>query len=208
MDGSEQPKRGRKFDDVLNGARQVFLSRGFEGAGVDEIARVSGVSKATLYSYFQDKEQLFVEVVRTECQRMADGAEASIDPTAPAELVLHFVAEQIVRFTLSDFSIKIFRICVAEAERFPKLGREFYEAGPLMGQRRLAEYFRAAAERGELHVEHFELAADQFTELCQALLYPQIIFGIRSEFSEDEIKHVAHEAVMTFLARYRSDTGV
>ncbi len=203
-DGSEQPKRGRKFDEVLNGARDVFLSRGFEGAGVDEIARVAGVSKATLYSYFADKEQLFVEVVRSECKLMADGAAASIDVGAPAADVLYFVAEQIVRFTLSEFSIKIFRICVAEAERFPKLGREFYEAGPLMGQRRLVEFFKAATERGDLRMTNFELAADQFSELCQALLWPQLVFGIRTDFTDDEITEVSREAVRTFLARYAS----
>ena len=43
-------KKGRKFDQVLDGAREIFLRDGFEGASVDEIARAAGVSKATLYS--------------------------------------------------------------------------------------------------------------------------------------------------------------
>jgi AcrR family transcriptional regulator len=43
------------------------MAQGFETASVDEIARVSGVNKATLYFYFPDKVQLFVEVVRSEC---------------------------------------------------------------------------------------------------------------------------------------------
>ena len=44
-------RRGRKFEQVLEGATQVFLQHGFEGASVDDIAREAGVSKATLYSY-------------------------------------------------------------------------------------------------------------------------------------------------------------
>ena len=63
---AEIQRSGRKFDQVLAGAREVFLANGFEGASMDDIARVAGVSKATLYSYFPDKRILFTEVVTTE----------------------------------------------------------------------------------------------------------------------------------------------
>ena len=54
-------KQGRKWDQVLDGARKVFMRDGFEGASVDDIVREAGVSKATLYSYFPDKRLLFIE---------------------------------------------------------------------------------------------------------------------------------------------------
>ena len=44
-------RKGRKVDQVLAGAREIFLRDGFEGASVDDIARASGVSKATLYTF-------------------------------------------------------------------------------------------------------------------------------------------------------------
>lgn len=62
-------RRGRKFDQVLDGARRIFLRDGFERASVDDIARESGVSKATIYAYVGDKERLFLEVMREECLR-------------------------------------------------------------------------------------------------------------------------------------------
>ena len=74
-------RRGRKFDQVLAGAREVFLRDGFEGAVVDEIARQAGVSKATLYSYFPDKRLLFVEVAKQECRAQSDAA-LSEEPAA------------------------------------------------------------------------------------------------------------------------------
>ena len=64
-------RRGRKFAQVVAGARQVFLEHGFVGASVDEIARVKDVFKATLYSYFPDKRMLFVEVVRSKQMALA-----------------------------------------------------------------------------------------------------------------------------------------
>ncbi|WP_291737881.1 TetR/AcrR family transcriptional regulator, partial [Leisingera sp. F5] len=72
-------RTGRKFDQVLAGAREVFLADGFEGASVDNIAKAAGVSKATLYSYFPDKRVLFMEVVRSVCVQQS---EASLDLAA------------------------------------------------------------------------------------------------------------------------------
>ena len=65
-------KKGRKFDQVVEGARTVFLRDGFEGASVDDIAREANVSKATLYSYFPDKRVLFLEIASQETHRQAD----------------------------------------------------------------------------------------------------------------------------------------
>ena len=64
--------KGRKFDQVLEGARTVFMRDGFERASVDDIAREAGVSKATLYAYFPDKRLLFMEIASAECRRQAD----------------------------------------------------------------------------------------------------------------------------------------
>lgn len=198
----DQVKRGRKFEQVLEGARKVFLSDGFEGASVDVIARAAGVSKATLYSYFPDKKLLFMEVARCECCRQADEAVELMDMTALPEQVLTQAATRLVDFFLSKFGVQVFRICVAESDRFPELGREFYESGPNLVRTRLTEYFEAAVARGELEINDMALAADQFCELCKTDLFPRIIFGVQSAFSESERNRIIKGAVETFLARY------
>lgn len=203
MDGSDQEiRRGRKYDQVLDGARRVFMSDGYEGASVDEIARAAGVSKATLYSYFPDKRLLFMEVARSECCRQSDSALEVIDTAAPPRAVLTQAARHFLGFLLSDFGQRVFRICVAETDRFPELGREFYDSGPRLMRARMVEYLRLATGRGELAIEDFDLAADQFAELCKADLFPRLVFGLDREFGEDEIARVIDGAVEMFLARY------
>ena len=178
------------------------MADGFEGASVDDIARAAGVSKATLYSYFPDKRLLFMEVARTECGRMADRALDLIDQTRPPREVLAIAARQIVTFLLSSFSQQVFRICVAERDRFPELGRAFYVNGPEMGRDRLCTYLTEAIARGELQITDLTMAAEQFSELCKARLWIRAVLGIQLEFSEEEIGQVVDEAVETFLARY------
>lgn len=195
-------RTGRKFHQVLNGAREVFMADGFEGASVDDIAKVAGVSKATLYSYFPDKRLLFMEVATTECTRMADRALELIDPSKPPREVLSIAAGQIVPFLLSDFAQQVFRICVAERDRFPELGKAFYASGPEMGRNRLTEYMREAVERGELVIDDVPMAAEQFSELCKAKLWLRAMFGIQTTFTEAEIDDVVRNAVEMFMARY------
>lgn len=201
-DGVIEPKKGRKYDQVLDGARQVFLSDGFEGASVDDIARAAGVSKATLYSYFPDKRVLFMEVAKNECCRQADEAIESIDVNAPVQQVLCDIACQMIDFITSNFGQRIFRICVAESDRFPELGREFYESGPRMIRDQLVEYFDEAIARGELTIEDRTLAADQFHELCKADLFPRMVFNLSDQFTEAEKMRVVNGAVDMFMARY------
>ncbi len=195
-------RTGRKFSQVLEGARQIFLRDGFEGASVDDIARAAGVSKATLYSYFPDKRLLFMEVAQTECARMADRTLDLIDQTQPPRQVLTAAATRIVSFLLSDFAQRIFRICVAESDRFPELGRSFYASGPEMGRERMSGYLQQSIDRGELQIDDVTMAAEQFSELCKAKLWTRAVFGIQTEFSQAEIDEVVTHAVDMFMARY------
>lgn len=201
-DATTVVRTGRKFDQVLAGARKVFMADGFEGASVDDIAKAAGVSKATLYSYFPDKKLLFMEVAKHECHRMAEETAARIDGTKPVTEVMTLAAVEIVTFLTSGFGRQIHRICIAEAERFPELGRAFYENGPERGRERLAVYLHNMVEAGEMEIEDVPFAAEQFSELCKCRLWTRSVFGVQTDFTAEEIRFVASEAVRMFLARY------
>lgn len=202
MDVQVEIKRGRKFDQVIEGARQVFMADGFEGASVDEIARVAQVSKATLYSYVPDKRLLFIEVAKCECLRQADLAIAQISGDGPVDKALFNAASTMVRFFMSDLGRQTYRIAVAESERFPEIGRAFYDAGPTIARNALCEFLRKKTVAGDLSVDNVELAADQFIELCKAGHHTKSVMGVKTDFTDAEIDTVIHGAVETFMARF------
>jgi len=203
MNAEAQIKKGRKFDQVIDGARSVFMREGYEGASVDEIARDAGVSKATLYSYFPDKQHLFLAVLEAECAQQAEiefligTRELSVEDT------LHVICKTLMTFILSRFGQDMFRVCVAETQRFPELGRSFYESGPKKWGRKIAQFLDSPRARAVLTIEDTAIASDQLAQLCRTDLMLKVLFGIEDEPSEAEIDRVAAEAVKTFLARYR-----
>lgn len=195
-------KQGRKFDQVLEGARKVFMRDGFEGASVDDIVREAGVSKATLYSYFPDKRLLFIEVAKIECQAQSDDAVAEITSSDDVRYALTTAAKRMTRFFMSDVGLQVHRIIVGESQRFPEIGREFYESGPAKVHAILRHFLQRAVEAGSLRIDDIDLAADQFPELCKAGLHLKLVLGLREPPTEAEIDRVIDGAVDMFMCQY------
>ncbi len=193
-------QRGPKCAQVLEGARKVFMDRGYEGASVDEIARVAGTSKATLYSYFPDKRQLFEAVMQTQVGRTGEVMRPDT-PGEPVEVALRRMAASFATFLFSPGAQEMFRVCIAEAGRFPEVGAAFHASGPMRARSQLIAFFEAAAARGDLVIDDAETAADQFAALCKSGLFLRALLG-GSRPGEEEITRIADEAVRTFLARY------
>ena len=63
---------GAKRSQIMDGARSVFLSAGFDGASMNDVARAAGVSKGTLYAYFSSKDELFEAIIRGEYAQAAE----------------------------------------------------------------------------------------------------------------------------------------
>ncbi|MBF9031323.1 TetR family transcriptional regulator [Rhodobacterales bacterium HKCCE3408] len=202
MNAQPPVKKGRKYDQVIAGAREVFLREGYEGASVDVIARDAGVSKATLYSYFPDKQALFLAVLSGECdiQKRASTELEFRERDVPQ--ALHGIAESMIGFLLSETGLAIFRVCVGEAQRFPEIGRAFYETGPRMGMAMLSGFLASPKAQAVLDIDDPDQAADTFISLCRSDLMLRRIMGVDGAPDPAVISAAADEAVRTFLARY------
>lgn len=197
--GGDPEKRGR----ILLGARSVFNARGFDAASMSEIATAAGVSKGTLYVYFEDKEHLFVALIEQERESQKQTMYAALDESADLVQALHTFGVRLARLLTSPFALSAHRIVLGVAERMPDVGRDFYDRGPLQGARRLASFIDTHREKGALALDDAALAAAQFLDLCQAtLLRPRLFNAQREAPSDAEIDTVVREAVAMFLARY------
>ena len=113
------------------------------------------------------------------------------------------ICNKLITFFLSDFGQDMFRVCVAEAKRFPELGITFYESGPRHWGDKIAGFLSSEKAQAVLNIEDPYLAADQLAQLCRTDLMLKVHFGIESNPPEDEIALIVDEAVRTILARYR-----
>jgi AcrR family transcriptional regulator len=194
--------RSPKARQILAGAREAFLELGFEGASVDAIARRAGVSKGTIYNYFPDKTAIFAAFVEGICQDQAQAAFGLDELDHGIEASLRRLCRRYVEFLLTPLAQNAFRVAVAEAQRFPDLGRAFYDSGPDLGVRRLTQFLAVARDRGELEIDDLDLAAHQLSELCKADLFYKRLLSVKRTVQAEEIERVADGAAQTFLRAY------
>ncbi|AMJ62088.1 TetR/AcrR family transcriptional regulator [Bosea sp. PAMC 26642] len=192
-----------KRRQILDGALDVFMARGFDAASMSDIATAANVSKGTLYVYFEDKEHLFVALIEREREIQRMGAFEALNDDPDLAHALTRFGEGLVRLLVSDFAVSAQRIVLGVAERMPELGREFYERGPMQGTQRLSAYLRRKRQEGLLSIDDPDLAAAQFLDLCQStLVRPRLFNADRFPPTQQDIRRVVASAVAMFLARY------
>jgi AcrR family transcriptional regulator len=196
---------GAKRRQIIEGARRVFLAEGFDAASMGEIARAAGVSKGTLYVYFENKERLFDAIVGEECRAHAEGIFTFDLANRDVDAVLTRLGIAYVQFLCRPGGpSSMQRTVIAIAERMPEVGRHFYETGPAQGIALLASYLSAQVAAGVLAVEDCEIAAAQFMDACQSTLFKPVLFNFGATPTPERIERVVKIAVRTFLAAYRA----
>jgi AcrR family transcriptional regulator len=191
-----------KRRQILDGAREVFLARGFDAASMGDIAAAAGVSKGTLYVYFENKQKLFAALVAEQCRQTAERAFVldAVDQDARAALIK--LGKSFIDGLTRPQHVATIRIVTAVAGKLPELGRIFLDSGPRAGAARLSDWLRAKIALGELKIANVELAAWQFLSLCQGPVLASIILGGEPRPSDARMNEVVTSAVDVFLAAY------
>lgn len=194
----------RKRRQIMDGAGRVFSALGFDAASMNDVAREAEVSKATLYVYFENKEQLFTAICAERRDRNISDLIGYLDVSKPVDVALTEFCKEMLRRSSQPFVIAAHRVVISVAERMPEIGREFYEAGPKRLASALADFIRSHVAAGHLHqVDDPHLAAAQFLELGQATVFRKRLYAIaREPASEEEIRIASDGAVRLFLAAY------
>jgi AcrR family transcriptional regulator len=196
-----------KRRQILEGARAAFLAMGFDGASMNDVARLAGVSKGTLYVYFTNKEALFEALIREERRQQAEQLFVLDDSSHDVRLVLTALGISLIEIMTSPKSIAQIRTVIGVVNKFPQVGRAFFEAGPHYGIERLSIWLSKQAEAGFLRLDDPRLAAMQFMELCQAGVFKRLLFGMVETVEPGAIRHSVEAAVNVFMAAYGRATA-
>ena len=185
---------------IIEVAREVFEEHGFGGASMSEIAARVGGSKATLYSYFASKEELFVAVVRSFAESHLNEVFGALDASTDLAEGLRQFGERFIGVIYRDDIVRAYRNIFAASNT--SIGRLFYDRGPLEGLTEVAGYLRTAMELGKLRTTDPLIAAQHFTALLKAEGFERITLGVVEQLSPDEIAPMVARAVDVFLRAY------
>lgn len=201
-----RPSSLRKRRAILDAAEQVFLRDGYLAANMDELTALSGVSKQTVYAHFGSKESLFVALVVSMTREVGDSLHMELpDPASHDELraILEEQADRQLAAVTHPRILRLRRLAIAEALRFPDLGRALWENGPQRAVVRLGAYFARLSEAGWLRTEDPEFTATFYNWLVMGhSVNEAMLLGDNSRPDGPERRRRCVEAVRIFLAAH------
>lgn len=197
-----RPKDPGKRAAILDAAKRLFVSQGFERVSMDQIAAEAGVSKLTVYSHFGDKESLFAEAVRAHCEQGMPTSLFDAEPGTPLRERLLAIGHAFFAMVMTPEAIAGHRTLCSPQVTASGLPAVFWEAGPQRVQGAFAALLVRRAACGELDVEDVDLAASQFFTLLKGEPHMQAVFGYCCHRRRTDASRHVVAAVDFFLRAY------
>jgi TetR/AcrR family transcriptional regulator, mexJK operon transcriptional repressor len=203
---TDERQSARKRRAILDAATRAFLTGGYLGTSMDQIAAAAGVSKQTVYKHFADKQRLFSEIVSSTVDEASDAVYEEVqrlEDSGDLESDLRDLARRQLEMVMQPRLMQLRRLVIGEVARFPELGRGFYERGPGRTIPALAKAFEGLAARGALDVDDPLLAAQHFNWLVMsAPINRAMLLGQDGPPPADELDRYAAGGTRAFLAAY------
>lgn len=195
-------REGEKFRLVLDTARSVFLEHGYDRASMDLIAHEAGVSKATVYAYFETKQQLLFKLVQEECKAVVPNLLPAVTfPIQDIEAELRTIARNFTCIFLNNRGLEFYRLIISIVKQFPEVAMVFMEAGPIQHQAEISDFFNRAVQQGLLEIEDVNLAVKQFLGLVTADLPLTWLLAMQPN-SLEQYEALINSGVRLFLNYY------
>jgi AcrR family transcriptional regulator len=163
--GRREDNKSERLKAILAAALEEFSEQGFAVARLDTIAEKAGIGKGTVYLYFDSKEALFEEAVRSFISPVMERVEGvAFTREGSAENLLRMMIGTLYREIIGTERRKLLRLLIAEGPRFPQLLSFYHGEVISRGMGAMRQVLAYGIERGEFAAE---AARD----------YPQLIFG-------------------------------
>ena len=198
----------RKRQAIIQAAGEVFLRHGYLGATTDEVAARASVSKQTLYKHFADKEHLYAEVILDASAGVLDvlssATASTLQDAQDVRKALRALADSFLSALLQPDYVRLRRLVIAEADRFPEVGTAWFEGPFDRTLVILGEAMQRLADRGLLrNLSDPTRAAYQFAGLVMYQPMNQVMFaGTDAIPPAGQLNRIADSAVDMFLATY------
>lgn len=189
---------------LLDAALTVFARQGYSGTSMDTVAAVAGLTKPTLYKYFDSKETLFTAMM--EARR--DDMLLAFDQPSPKAMVLqlHAFAWGYARTVMRPDLMSLARLIIGEAQRFPEIGRAYQASGPDRVFDGMITYLTALREAGRLAFDEPDLAAHDLWGLVLSGLRTRALYEPDWQPDVDELARYIHNGLRVFLRAYSTQS--
>lgn len=185
---------------ILEASLTVFSEAGYSGATMDAIAATVGISKPTLYKYFESKEALFAAMMLSKRDAMLLSFEQPSSEGMIRQLLVFAwrYADTVMRPDL----LSLARLVIGETHRFPEIGRAYQNAGPDQVLTGMMAWLTAQRKAGRLAFDDAELAAEDLWGLILSAPRTRSLYKPDVDHTRLELARYVNNGLRVFLRAY------
>lgn len=204
--GRGRPKDAAKRDVIIDAARDLFLHNGFHGTSMDALAKQAGVSKATLYSHFEDKDALYRALIS---HKMADYKVDDFSDILNWDVAndLQLIAKHMLDLIFDPEALEMLRIVIGEGRTGSGVAALFQEVGPQRLWSQISDYLARQKARGTSYIDDIEADTSLFASLVvdhRTMMFA--LMGVADGYDEAARECQARQAVARFIRLKRMET--
>lgn len=165
-------RKAARPQEIMDAALTLFTQKGFAATRLEEVALAAGVSKGTVYLYFESKEALFVAATRAKLVPLFELGESIIaDFTGSAQDLLALLLRTWAENLAQSPNFCISKIMLSESQQFPEVARFYYEEVILRGRHLFATVVQRGMDSGAFQVRDAAVTA-------KILISPLVFFNV------------------------------
>lgn len=147
---NHQRRKAERPQELLAAALALFVEKGFAATRAEEVAQRAGVSKGTLYLYYESKEELLKAVIRQYLSsEIAEGAALAQTHTGSATHAISVVLTQWWQRVIDSPASGVFKLIITEARNFPDIAEFYYREVVSPGEQIIGGLIQRGIDSGE-----------------------------------------------------------
>lgn len=192
-----RPKSDQKRKQILHGASELLLSKGYSNTSMDAVAKASGVSKQTVYSHFTNKDALYNAIIESKCQQYQIEEASICINTQALEDILYQIGHRFIQLLRDDNVVAMYKLVIGESNQNTHVAQLFYDAGPLHSVKIVAKLL-AQHPQSQLSNEHATEMAHDFFNLLKGDFHMMSMLHLPVNFDqESQLLHAQKVAQKT-----------
>jgi TetR/AcrR family transcriptional repressor of mexJK operon len=197
------PKKSKpRSDAILRAAMRLFLERGYLATTMDDVARLAQVTKQTVYTHYQSKEQLFTSMLNALCNRDMPSPLQFDAQNVPVETMLENIGLIVLNTITSPEGLGATRLVIAESAQHPELAKLYYTRGTKQLVKLLTEFVAIQQKRKAICVANPESAASYFLAMLKGQYYVRMILRVKPAPTKKQCEEHVREVVRIFMHLY------
>ncbi len=188
---------------IIQAAKTIFLKQGFSATNMQDVTDLAQVSKKTVYHHFSDKTILF-QAVLAEHWETINKASYILNNDEMPEKALKKFAKKFLLFLYQPETVALFRLIIAESDRFPSLCQALLRQGKAPFTQALIDYLTMQKKMRNLKMKDVELAANQFMGLLKEDQFWPKLLGFIPTLNSRRLNKLIKSAINVFLAAYQT----